>query len=186
MAKQNRIIIRFLIALSVAGIGIAVWQNYELRMAHKSEKNHAAQMALRGAYFISTTQQQIDTFNKENSWDNVEKRNSFRIWLAYAFESLVGANGSLSHFPSQVFSFQDRTNMNDIFFWYSDWYGEATNILSKPGSLTQEDKARISQLSNIVSKVDNFYVSLKNNDWDGVSAQFAELHTEWKKVREIQ
>nr|WP_272595710.1 hypothetical protein [Paenibacillus apiarius] len=68
------------------------------------------------------------------------------------FVCSVGANWSLSHFPSQV-SFQDRTNMNDIFFWYSDWWGDAANILGKPGPLTQEDKARISQLSNIVSKV---------------------------------
>ncbi|MCJ8013085.1 hypothetical protein MUG84_15215 [Paenibacillus sp. KQZ6P-2] len=185
MAKQNRIIIRFLIALSVAGIGIAVWENYELRMAHNSEKKHVTQMALRGAYFISTIQQQIDTFNKENSWDDVKTRDSFLIWLAYANESLVGANWSFSHFPSQV-SFQDSTNMNDISLWYSDWWGDAVNILGKPGPLTREDKARISQLSNIVSKVDNFYVSLNNNDWDGISAQFAELHTEWEKVKEKQ
>jgi hypothetical protein len=185
VAKQNRLIILLLIAVSVTGIGLAVWQNYELSMAHKKEKLHVAQAAYRGAYFLYTTQDQIDTFNKENNWDDMKTRDSFRVWLSYAQESLVNANSTLNDFPSLV-SFQDRTNMNDISKWYSQWWVEAGTILGKPGPLTKEDKARISKLSNIVSKVDGFYVPLKFNDWDGISASFAELHTEWKKAIEGQ
>jgi hypothetical protein len=76
--------------------------------------------------------------------------------------------------------------MNDISNWYSQWWSETANILGKPGPLSKEDKSHISKLSIIVSKVDGFYVPLKFNDWEGISASFSELHKEWKKVIEEQ
>lgn len=185
MAKQNRFIILLLIAVAVTGIGLAVWKNYELRIAHKKEKLHVAQTAYRGAYFLHTTRGSIDIINKENKWDDKKTRDSFRVWLSYAEESLNNANSTLNDFPSLV-SFQDRKNMNDISYFYTQWWGEAANILSKPGPLTEEDKARITKLSYIISKVDGFYVTLKFNDWDGISTSLAELHEEWKKANEEQ
>jgi hypothetical protein len=185
VAKQNRLIKLLLIVVSVTGIGLAIWQNYELRLAYKNEKLHVAQAAYHGAYFLHTTRGSIDTFNKENNWDDMKTRDSFRVWLSYAQESLNNAISTLNDFPSIV-SFQDRTNMNDIAVWYSHWFGEAANILNKPGPLTKQDKERISKLSNIVSKVDGFYVTLKINDWDGISAFLAQLHEEWKKANEGQ
>jgi hypothetical protein len=183
VAKQNRLIILLLIAVSVTGTGLAAWQNYELRLAHNKEKLHVARAAYRGAYFLHTSRGSIDNLNNENNWDDLKTRDSFRIWLSYAQESLNDANSTLNDFPSIV-SFQDRTNMNDISNWYSQWWGEAANILEKSGPLTKEDKARISKLSKIVSKVNGFYIALKFNDWVGISASFARLHTEWKKAIE--
>ncbi|SFS75928.1 hypothetical protein [Paenibacillus sp. BC26] len=179
MQKQTRRIILLLTAVSIASIGIAVWQNYELRLEHKREERHLSRMAHRGAYFIYLTQQQINTVNKENSWDNKETRDSFRALLARADESLIGTNWTLSDFSSQASS-----NMNDIYFWFTDWWIEAVDILNKAGPLSKEDKTRISELSNIVSKVDGFYVSTPSYyDWDGISDQLASLHEEWKKAK---
>jgi hypothetical protein len=185
VAKQNRLFILLLIAVAVTGVGLAVWQHYELNMALKKQKLHVAQAAYRGAYFLHTTRISIDAMNEENNWDDRKTRDSFRIWLSYGEESLVNAKSTLNDFPSLV-TFQDRTNMNDISNWYSQWWGEAANILGKPGPLTKEDKARISKLSDIVSKIDDFYIPLKFNDWDGISASFSELHMEWKKAIEEQ
>jgi hypothetical protein len=70
VAKHNRFLILLLVAVSVSGIGLAVRQNYEFRMAHKKEKLHVAQMAYRGAYLLHTTRDSIDSYNKENNWDD--------------------------------------------------------------------------------------------------------------------
>lgn len=181
--NKNKFILLPIIAVAIAGVGFGVCQNYELRMAHKQEKFHVAQTVQQAAYFLYTTRSSIDTINNENKWDDLKTRDSFRVWLAYAQESLNNANSTLNDFPSLV-SFQDRTNMNDITSWYSQWWSEVANILSRPGPLTDQDKEHISRLSNTISKVEGFYDTNKFNDWDGISSSLAELHQEWKKAIE--
>lgn len=70
-------------AISVISSRLAVWKNYELRMARKNEKLHVARTFSHAAYFLYTSQDIIDTIIKENNWDNLERRDSFRIWLIY-------------------------------------------------------------------------------------------------------
>lgn len=183
MVKQNRKMILLVFVIIIISTGLAVWQNYEWRMANKNVKLHITQEVAHGAYFLYMTKSSIDSFHKENYWDDVEQRDSFIIWLAYAAQSLSGANSTMNDFISHV-SYQDRAIMGDISEWYFQWYIETIRILNKPGQITEQEKERISELSNVISKVDGFYVKHKSNDLTGILGSFAQLHTEWRNVIE--
>lgn len=179
MTKQNKLI-KLLILVAVVSVGLVAWQNYELRMAQKKAKLHITKAAYRVAYFLHTSRDSIVAINVANNWDDLKTRDSLRVWLSYSRESQINLFLTLDNFPSHV-PIQDITNFNDISDWYSQWWGEAANILVKPGPLSNEDKAHITKLSNIVSKVDDFLNQNKYNNWDGIASSFAELHKEWKK-----
>lgn len=185
MAKQNRLIIVLLIAISIISTGLAVWQNYKLHMAHKNVEHHVTRATSHGAYFLYTTRGSIDSYIKENNWDNLKRSDSFLIWLTYTLDSLNNADSTMNDFPSLV-AYQDRTNMGDISKWYFHWFDKTVKILNKTESLTEQDKEHISELSSIISKVDGFYEKFKSNDLAGVLDSFDKLHTEWKKVIEEQ
>lgn len=147
----------------------------------ESFARHVTKTAYRVAYFLHTTRQSIDAINMANNWDDLQSRDSLRVWLSYSRESQINAFLAFENFPSQV-PFQDKSNMSNISDWYSQWWGETANILGKTGPFSDKDKAHISKLSKIISKVDDFYAQSKYNDWDGIASSFAQLHIEWKKA----
>jgi hypothetical protein len=174
--KHNRIILLVLVAV----VGFAVWQNYLLRMEHKTEKLHIAHTAHRAAYFLQSTHSAIDSINKNNEWDDMSTRNSFRVWLSYTSESLIHASSTMDDFHSLV-SFESRQNMGNILSQFDNWWAEVATILNKSGPLTTEDTELISELSHIISKIDGLNPH-KTNDLDGILDAFARLNEEWNNT----
>ena len=64
----------------------------------------------------------------------------------------------LQAFPSLV-SRDARTDMNDVFFKFSTWQINVSNILhvNPLGPLTDKEFENISELSRSIAKVDHFY-----------------------------
>lgn len=180
MTKPNRCN-KLLIIIAGIGIGLAVWQNVELRKAEKQAMYHVAQTTLRGAYFLYTSADSINSFRKDNKWNDMQRRDSLGIWLTYTHDSLTYADITMNDFPSFV-SYEDRTNMGDLSTLYSDWWMKTIDILNKRDPLTEQEIVHISMFSDILAKVEGFYVKQKSTDWRGISEAFDALNKEWKKA----
>ena len=171
MIKRNALILLFVIV-----VGIAAWQNYQLQIERKETKQHVAATTMRAAYFLYTTSEQISNIKKEE-WVDQGTRESLQHWIAYTYESLVHANAALQAFPSLV-SADARTDMNDVFFKFSTWQINVSNILhANSGPLTDKEFVNISELSRSIAKVDHFYTG--KYDWEENVEAFSRLNEEW-------
>lgn len=173
LTKRNGIIILFLMI-----IGLAVWQNYQLRMEQKTAKEHITRTAFTAVYFLKSAAVTFENVNKKNQWDELKTRKNHLISLSYAFQSLSDANNSWQDFVSLIPNYS-RENINDVFFSFSNWFVKAVDILSKEGAITTEEKDILSKLSQVVSKVD---LPQDWNDFNGISAVFERLAMEWKSI----
>jgi hypothetical protein len=170
--KRNGILILFLTI-----IGLAVWQNYQLRLAQLTAKKHITDTAYVAAQFLKNAGTGFDSINNQNQWDDQKTRRSQQIWLSYTVQSLNNANKAWQDYASLVPN-SSRQNINDVSFSFSDWYVKATEILGKEGAITPEDKAILSELSQVVSKVD----LPQKPDINGMSVIFERLAMEWNSI----
>ncbi|WP_054025055.1 hypothetical protein [Bacillus sp. FJAT-28004] len=173
LTKRNGIIILFLMI-----IGLAVWQNYQLRMEQKTAKEHVTKTAFTTVQFLKSAAATFENINKENQWDDLKTRNSQQIWLSYTFQSLSDANNSWQDYANLIPNYS-RQNINDVFFSFSNWFEKAMDILGKEGVVTAEEKVILLELSEVVSKVD---LPQKVNDFNGISVVFERLAMELKSV----
>jgi hypothetical protein len=177
LTKRNGIIVLFLMI-----IGLAVWQNYQLRMEQKTAKEHVTKTAFTAVQYLKNAAVAFENINKENQWDDQKTRSSQQIWLSYTFQSLSDANNSWQDYVTLIPDYS-RQNINDVFFSFSDWFVKAMDILSKEGSITAEEKVILSELSQVVSKVN---LSQKWNDFNGISDVFERLAMEWKSIDRLK
>ena len=165
------------IILFLTLIGLVVWQNHQLRSEKKSAKEYVANGAHMASKYLLSVGTTFESINKENQWDDLRMRSSQRMWLAYTYQSLIDANKAWQFYEFVPGS--SKQNINDVFFSFLDWYGEAMDILEKEGAISKENKGFLLELSHITSKVD---LPEKSNDFNGMSDLFEHLSMEWKSI----